>query len=287
MKMTFDGGAIYFYKNLKDTFSLDHRGSIHPVSWNTRCLSFLPASTKNFVCCADIEIAATFTRNYQNLQLHVRQTLTTLYRSVFARSGTGEYETAEVLVEGLRRMETGAVEHIMAKTASSVGYLVRRAQLPEALTRDVLHDAVVILIKKIRDNAYNSAESAPATYLIAIARNLIANQLRHNRKASTITLDEAPEIPDNHIHDFLEGRERRELLESLLDTLGEPCARLIRLKYLDGYSDEEILAQNLTHYTTPLALRSKRSKCFQKLIELAAATKPGIKTIINAEELRR
>lgn len=185
-------------------------------------------------------------------------------------------------------METGAVERIMEKTAPSVRYLVHRAFLPESLTRDVLHDAVVILVKKIRDNAYNPAESAPATYLIAIARNLIANQLRHNKKASTITLDDSTdEIPDDHTHAFLEGRERRELLESLLDMLGDPCARLIRLKYLDGYSDEEILAQNLTHYTTPLALRSKRSKCFQKLVELATATKTKNQTISDNGELRQ
>lgn len=184
-------------------------------------------------------------------------------------------------------METSAVERIMEKTAPSVRYLVLRAQLPESLTRDVLHDAVVILVKKIRDNAYNPAESAPATYLIAIARHLIANQLRQKRNDPTITLDDAPEIADDHLHTFLEGRERRELLESLLDTLGDPCAHLIRLKYLDGYRDEEILAQNLTHYTTPMALRSKRSKCFQKLVELATATKPGNKTISSNGELRQ
>lgn len=209
----------------------------------------------------------------------MHHSLATLYRSVFASPGSGAFDTIEALVEGLRRMETSAVERIMEKTAPSVRYLVLRAQLPESLTRDVLHDAVVILVKKIRDNAYNPAESAPATYLIAIARHLIANQLRQKRNNPTITLDDAPEIADDHLHTFLEGRERRELLESLLDTLGNPCAHLIRLKYLDGYRDEEILAQNLTHYTTPMALRSKRSKCFQKLVELATATKSGKETI--------
>ncbi|MBV6439248.1 MAG: sigma-70 family RNA polymerase sigma factor [Haliscomenobacteraceae bacterium CHB4] len=184
-------------------------------------------------------------------------------------------------------MDTGAVERVMEKAASSVRHLVRRAGLPENLVRDILHDALVILVKKIRDNIYDPTESAPATYLIAIARKLIANQLRHNKKAPTLALDDAPEISDDHTHAFLEGRERRELLESLLDTLGDPCAQLIRLKYLDGYRDEEILAQNLTHYTTPLALRSKRSKCFQKLVELAASTKPENETINRSNAHRQ
>lgn len=213
--------------------------------------------------------------------------LTALYRSVFDSPSSGAFETVESLVEGLRRMESGAVERIMEKTAPSVRYLVLRAQLPESLSRDILHDAVIILVKKIRDNAYNPAESAPATYLIAIAKNLIANQLRHKRSSPELLLDDSLEISDDHTHAYLEGRERRELLESLLDTLGNPCAQLIRLKYLDGYRDEEILAQNLTHYTTPMALRSKRSKCFQKLVELATATKPGNKTIKDNSELRQ
>lgn len=178
-------------------------------------------------------------------------------------------------------MDTGAVERVMEKAAPSVRHLVRRAGLPENHVRDILHDALVILVKKIRDNIYDPAESAPATYLIAIARKLIANQLRRNRKTPTLALDDAPEISDDHTRAFLEGRERFELLESLLDTLGDPCAHLIRLKYLDGYRDEEILAQNLTHYTTPLALRSKRSKCFQKLVELA--TKPENETISQSD----
>ena len=188
--------------------------------------------------------------------------------------------------DGLRRMENGAVERLMQKTAPSIRNLIRQARLPENLAPDVLHDAVVILVKKIRDNVYNPAESAPATYLIAIAKNLIANHLRNRRAADTVALEETAEIPDDHTRDFLEGRERRELLESLLYTLGEPCAQLIRLKYLDGYRDEEILAQNLTHYTTSMALRSKRSKCFQKLVELAEATKPGNKTISDNSQGR-
>lgn len=208
------------------------------------------------------------------------QTLSTLYQQVFSKSSVNPFDVVENLVDGLRRMETNAIAYIMAKTEPSVRYLVRQAQLPETHCRDILHDALVILIKKIQDEVYDSKESAPATYLIAIARNLVANQSRRSKAALIEPLEQFPELVDHHILAFQEGKERRELLDNLLQTLGDPCAQLIRLKYLDGYRDEEILAQKLTHYTTPLALRSKRSKCFQKLIELAAATKNKTATII-------
>lgn len=208
------------------------------------------------------------------------QTLSTLYQQVFSKPPLNPFEVVEDLVDGLRRMETNAIAHILAKTEPSVQFLVRQAQLPENLCRDILHDALVILVKKIHDEVYDVRESAPSTYLIAISRNLIANQLRRNKAVLTEPLEQFTELVDHHIQAFQEGKEHRELLESLLQILGDPCAQLIRLKYLDGYRDEEILAQKLTHYTTPLALRSKRSKCFQKLIELAAATKNKTATII-------
>jgi len=213
----------------------------------------------------------------------VRQTLNTLFSTGLTAPVAGVFRNTEQLIEGLRRMETAAVEYVMQKAEPSVRHLIRQSGLPESIARDVLHDALVILIKKIRDNIFDPKESAPNTYLMGISKNLIANHLRQRRNIPTIPLDELAEIPDDHTRAFLEGRERRDLLESLLKNLGDPCARLIRLKYLDDYSDEEILSQNLTHYNTPMALRSKRSKCFQKLMELATATKSKNKTISHSE----
>ena len=212
----------------------------------------------------------------------MQQTIKALYSKVFGVPSEA-VDASSQLLEGLRRMETNAVEQIMRKAEPSVRYLVRQSRLPESLTRDVLHDAMVILIKKIRDDVFDPNGSAPATYLIGVSKNLISNHLRQNRRPPTAHLEELAEIPDHYTQAFLEGRERRELLETLLTALGEPCAQLIRLKYLDGFQDEEILAQKLTHYNTPMALRSKRSKCFQKLMELAAATKSKNNTISQQE----
>lgn len=212
----------------------------------------------------------------------MHETLKAIYNKVFV-APVGAFDTSEHLLDGLRRMETGAVEQVMRKVEPSVRHLVRQSRLSENLTRDILHDALVILIKKIRDDVFDPQESAPTTYLIGIAKNLIANHLRQIRIVPTTSLEEVAEVSDDYTHAFLEGRERRELLESLLARLGDPCAQLIRLKYLDGFRDEEILSQKMTHYHTPMALRSKRSKCFQKLMELASATKSENKTISHYE----
>jgi RNA polymerase sigma-70 factor (ECF subfamily) len=200
---------------------------------------------------------------------------------LFARPEKGEnrYPTTQAWLEGLRTMDTHAIVLLMEKTAPTVRQVVRRLRLPESVAADILHDAVVILVKKIRDQAYDPSQSAPPTYLIGVAKKLAANQARKHHLRSETTPVENHEILDPHSLDYTENRDRRELLEHLLGQLGEPCAQLIRLKYIDGYSDEEILSREMTHYKTPMALRSRRSQCFQKLMELAASTKNKAETI--------
>ncbi|MDX1913068.1 MAG: sigma-70 family RNA polymerase sigma factor, partial [Saprospiraceae bacterium] len=185
--------------------------------------------------------------------------LRSFYLTLFPRATAEENPYPDVIswVEGLRAMETPAIVLLMAKTEPSVRQLVRRMKLPESRTTDILHDAIMILIKRIRDQMFDPSQSAPPTYVIGVAKKLAANHQRHQRTRGVAEPMYEAEIPDQYFDDFQENRERRELLEYLLKEIGEPCAQLIRLKYLDGYRDEEILAQNLTHYKTPMALRSK------------------------------
>jgi hypothetical protein len=39
---------------------------------------------------------------------------------------------------------------------------------------------------------------------------------------------------------------------------------MIRLKYIDGYSDEEAVPEKLTAYSTVESLRQKRNDCMKK-----------------------
>lgn len=207
--------------------------------------------------------------------------LKSFYQTLFPRASVEEnqYPDLNSWVEGLRAMETPAIVLLMTKAEPAVRQIVRRMQLPETATADLLHDSVMILVKKIRDQSFDVSQSAPPTYIIGVAKKLAANTMRRQQQRAGIEPLQGLELPDRHFEDYLENKQRRELLEHLLGTLGEPCAQLIRLKYLDGFRDEEILTQNLTHYKTPMALRSKRSQCFQKLMELAASTKKLYKTI--------
>jgi DNA-directed RNA polymerase specialized sigma24 family protein len=63
--------------------------------------------------------------------------------------------------------------------------------------------------------------------------------------------------------------EATETIRHLLGQMGEPCAQVIRLHHIEGYSDEEVVKQKMTGYTTTDSLKMKRSNCMKKLIQLA------------------
>ncbi len=183
------------------------------------------------------------------------------------------FSTKEALTEGLQKIENAAIEHLMAKSEGMVRKIARTFGLPEALADDVLHDGTIILIEKIQDGTYHSELSAPQTYLVAICRNLLANHSRLKRPPATEQIENVLDLADNSFVEMLEFRERRVVLEKLLAQIGPACASLIALRYLDGYSDEEQLAQKLAPFSSPESLRVSRGRCMKKLSEMAKSFK--------------
>jgi RNA polymerase sigma factor (sigma-70 family) len=149
------------------------------------------------------------------------------------------FDTPEQLTEGLRNMDTVAIEYLMGKTEGTVRSMVRTTSQPPALAHDLLHDGLIILIEKICEGTFDPAKSSPQTYLAGICRKLLANHLRLKQPPPAEPIENGLDIPTDDLRDFLDHKDRLELLELLLEQLGPPGNDLIRLKYLEGYSDEE------------------------------------------------
>ncbi len=182
------------------------------------------------------------------------------------------YPTNLLLFEGLRRLDTQAIQCLQIKCRRSVAYLLRQAGLSASdLTDDVLNESILVFLQKIGDSSYQFTGNAPATYTIEIARRLVANQTRLKTNQPHIELkDHHQNIQDDSVRDYYDNLEKVNLIEQLLSHLGESCQRLIRLRYLEGLSDEETVAQKLTNYHTVESLKVKRSECMKKLRALAA-----------------
>jgi RNA polymerase sigma factor (sigma-70 family) len=132
---------------------------------------------------------------------------------------------------------------------------------------ELLHDAILICLRKIQNGSCQYRNCSPATYTIAVARRLLAN---HCRKQSfhLESLDGHQFAGKMDPCRSLLQKESQSLLQKALSKLGDTGAQLIRLHYLEGYRDKETIRLKLTPYTSVNSLKTKRNGYLKKLSTL-------------------
>ena len=178
------------------------------------------------------------------------------------------FSSNEQLFAGLVRREAAAIVCVQDKAFGSVRNIVKKTGLLPEMVVEVLNRSTVIFLQKIADGSYQFQGKAPVTFLVEIARN-VALTARRGAKKPADTLDNHLHIPDADIVDKDRRQEAADLVRLLLAGLGEPCGQIIRLQHIDGMSDEEVVHQKLTKYSTPDSLKMKRRDCMKKLTQLA------------------
>ncbi|MCC6726330.1 MAG: sigma-70 family RNA polymerase sigma factor [Saprospiraceae bacterium] len=180
------------------------------------------------------------------------------------------YASNEALFKGLERLDHAAVQCLISKSKGAVSKQLAQFRLPADLVDDVLSEAMVILLSKIQKTEYQYQGHAPSSFFIEIARRVAQNYTRTNKGRRSNALDEQHhEIQDDEIQAYFDKKDRFETVERLLVQMGNPCNDLIRLRYLDGYKDEEVIAQRLTSYTSVESLKVSRSQCMKRLRQMA------------------
>lgn len=179
------------------------------------------------------------------------------------------FATHEALFEGLKNADNAAILYAQLKVLPSVRKIVKAYGLPTEQVDDVLNESTLTLLRKINDGSYQFQNHAPTTYLVEIARRVALMATRKYGKHMTESLENHYEIADDDTQTQLARQEAAEQVAHLLGKIGSPCDTIIRLKYIDGYTDEEIVKQQLTKYSTVDSLKMKRSDCMKKLTQLA------------------
>ncbi len=177
------------------------------------------------------------------------------------------YDSHERLFRGLQRLENSAILCLQLKAMNSVKKLVHQYGLPPEQADDILNQSTLIFLRKIEDGGYQFQNHAPSTYLVEIARRLAMAATRSQKRSEDI--DKYGDLPDTAAASDHNNTEAVELVRHLLGQLGDPCAQVIRLHHIEGYSDEEVVQQKMTRYSTVDSLKMKRSDCMKKLIQLA------------------
>lgn len=134
-----------------------------------------------------------------------------------------------------------AFEQLYKLTSSQLFGVLRRILKTDALAEEALQDTYV----KIWNNAerYQSAKSAPRTWLVSIARNQAIDVLRKRRSREDVelNLDSAniDTMPDRE-QPLDQQLESSQLLSLCLQQLSEPARECVIRAYCEGFSQEEL-----------------------------------------------
>lgn len=157
----------------------------------------------------------------------------------------------------------------------SVKKIVSGYGLPTEKADEIINSTTLVFLQKIESGAYQFRGHDPMTYFIEIAKRQALMATRSLKK-TVQPLEDLLETADPDYAELLRRQEAAESVRFLLEKLGQPCADVIRLYHIDGYSDEEVVHQKLVKYSTPDSLKMKRSDCMKKLVQLATRWKNSI-----------
>ena len=178
------------------------------------------------------------------------------------------FEGNERLFQALSKLDNTAILCVQTRAMPSARKFAQQYGLPPDSADEVLNQSTLIFLQKIQDGSYQFQGHAPSTYLVEIMRRVALSMTRKQQKQHE-TLENHHDLHDPDVEAAHRQRESADLVRQFLAQLGEPCQSVIRLHHIDGYSDEEVVRQGWTRYTTTDSLKIKRSDCMKKLILIA------------------
>ncbi|HRI62509.1 MAG TPA: sigma-70 family RNA polymerase sigma factor [Saprospiraceae bacterium] len=177
---------------------------------------------------------------------------------------SGSLEDKRSFHEQLYSAEPDAIRQLHARIAGSIANAASYRQIGPQDTEEIIQDALLITIKKIRDGSFRFLGFDPATYAVQVGRGLLLNLCR-KRKIPHDNLESQHNLVDADAHLFVEKKEQLELLEQAIKRLGEGCRQLLRYRFYENLTDEAVLLLGTTPYANTDSLKVTRNRCMKKL----------------------
>jgi RNA polymerase sigma factor (sigma-70 family) len=169
-------------------------------------------------------------------------------------------------VDLLKKIKSGNSEsfkYLYKKMYPVIANYIKLNGGSEEEAKDVFQDAVVVLYRKLKDDTFELTCKIQ-TFLYSVSRNIWLNELKNKSLLS----------PENEIRDQHEEttetdpqendiRSRIVLLNNSLDKLGEPCASILKMYYIDDLSMNEIAGK--MNYTNADNAKNQKYKCLIRL----------------------
>jgi DNA-directed RNA polymerase specialized sigma24 family protein len=179
----------------------------------------------------------------------------------------GKFPDNKSLFDGLARCDNDAISCLMEKGRGTIFSYGKARAVSDLDLEEIVEDAAVIFLEKIRTGAYEFQGLAPVTYMVEVGKRLVLK--RGERKTpTTVEVNDLQIGGDDEINDFYDQKAMEDLVAKMLEKVGENCRHVIRLRYFEKLSDAEIIDKKLSPYSTVGSLKVKRSECISKLSEL-------------------
>jgi RNA polymerase sigma-70 factor (ECF subfamily) len=144
------------------------------------------------------------------------------------------------------------------------GYIRKVFNKDDDYIADLYQDSCVVLWQNIQKGkiAPETLTSSIETYIIGVAKyTLMARDRRYKEILSDCELSSfAPAVDEEALRNEIE---RDEVIQSVVNKMGEPCCTLLDKFYWEELSGEEIA--DLMNYKNTDTVKTQKYKCMQKL----------------------
>lgn len=151
-----------------------------------------------------------------------------------------------------------------------LGWAMRKYKLDSEDGSDIFQDTVIAFYENVKSGKINHLNYTIKTYLFAIAKNLLLNKLKYNRRFSDQTDEFDHLIDENDLEEEIIIGEKHELVMGQLKRLGEPCHSILKLFYYDAFSMEAIA--NRLNYKNQDVVKSQKVRCIKELRKVLMKT---------------
>jgi len=169
--------------------------------------------------------------------------------------------TDEKVVEFIKAGNEKALEFLYKKNYRMVVKMIMKNSGSEDEAKDVFQDSLIVFWEKITGNKL-VLTSKISTYLYSVAQNLWRKEL--DRKARN-----SGEMIENPTHIEWEKKERVEIIQKCLGSLGDTCRKILMLYYFDKMSMTD-LAKEMGFANADTA-KTKKYKCKIELDKMIKA----------------
>jgi RNA polymerase sigma factor (sigma-70 family) len=178
-----------------------------------------------------------------------------------------EYSDVE-LIELIRSDEAlnNPVKHLYEKYFYVLSSFIEQNQGSREDAEDIFQEVVLTFIELVRKNKFRG-ESSVKTFLFAVNRNIWFNELKKRGRQLKRNEKFTVSLPDTEsgIDRIISGREARQQIFGIIESLGEVCRKILLAFYYENLSITEILSR--LDYQNEQVVRNKKAKCMKSLEE--------------------